>query len=247
MRGDDSHEGFLANEKLDLVGRTRREVDGIVHLLGLASGADVLDCPCGYGRHSIELGRRGFDVVGADINNEHLTAAREAVLRIEKPVTVQFIERDMREIGHTGAFDAIVNMFYSYGFFDEDDENFRVLTGWLDALKPSGKLLIHTDVNVPRIVAGSYRLEETRTLGPSAKLHISETYSHRTRRVNGIWELEDESGKKRLTPYSMRVFTAEELGEWLYDAGFAKVEAFADWNGRPYDTDAEEMMVIATK
>ena len=45
----------------------------------------------------------------------------------------------------------------------------------------------------------------------------------------------------------MRVFTAEELGEWLYDAGFAKVEAFADWNGRPYDTDAEEMMVIATK
>jgi Mycolic acid cyclopropane synthetase len=78
MRGDDSHEGFLTAQQLDLQARTRREVDGITKLLNLSIGALVLDCPCGYGRHSIELAARGLSVVGIDINEEHLAAATRA-------------------------------------------------------------------------------------------------------------------------------------------------------------------------
>ncbi len=247
MRGDNSNEGFLAAEPLDLGARTQREVDGIVRILGLETAAAVLDCPCGYGRHSLEMADRGHEVVGVDINEEHLAAAHAALLHSGPRPRLKFQRRDMRDVGYQDTFDAIVNMFYSFGFFEEDNENFRVLTGWRDALKTDGKLLIHTDVNVPRITAGTYRLVETRSLAGGARLHINESYLHRQRRIHGSWTIEDSSGSVRLSPYSMRVFTMEELSEWLHAAGFKAVEAFADWTGNPYRKDAEEMIVVACK
>jgi SAM-dependent methyltransferase len=246
-RGDDSREGFLAREALDLGERTRREVDGLEALLRLGPGASVMDCPCGYGRHSLELAGRGYAVVGVDINEDHLDAAAKALRARDARLDLRFRRRDMRDLQDSEAFDAIVNMFYSYGFFEEDEENFRVLTGWHRALKPGGQLLIHTDVNIPRITAGTYRLEESRALSAGGTLQIREQYSHRTRRVTGTWTLEDAAGLTPLTPYSMRVFTVEELTEWLHDARFSKVEAFADWSGAAYHPDAEEMILVARK
>src|SRR5438445_13281208 len=75
MEGDDSYEGYLSNP-MTLAERTRQEVDGLVELLALQANQRILDCPCGYGRHSLALASRGFQVVGIDINKEELNIAR---------------------------------------------------------------------------------------------------------------------------------------------------------------------------
>ncbi|WEV29211.1 hypothetical protein OYE22_31485 [Streptomyces sp. 71268] len=64
---DDSLRTFFGDEA-GLDERTAAEVDGVIRLCELAEGAGVLDCPCGYGRHSVALARHGMDVVGLDIN-----------------------------------------------------------------------------------------------------------------------------------------------------------------------------------
>src|ERR1044072_9087034 len=74
MEGDNSFEGFLSTS-MNLQARTDREVQGVIRLLDLQPGDSILDCPCGYGRHSIALAERGFQVVGSDINSEMLAPA----------------------------------------------------------------------------------------------------------------------------------------------------------------------------
>lgn len=75
IEGDDSFEGFTtAPQTLSM--RTVHEVEGIERLLSLRPGDSVLDCPCGYGRHSISLAEKGYKVLGSDINQEMLAAGK---------------------------------------------------------------------------------------------------------------------------------------------------------------------------
>ncbi|CAF4819188.1 unnamed protein product [Rotaria sp. Silwood2] len=72
----------------------------------------------------------------------------------------------MIDINYDNEFDAVINMFYSFGFFETDEENNQVLQNFYNALKPGGKFLFHTDVNIPRILSGKYKEDETRHLAP---------------------------------------------------------------------------------
>src|SRR5262245_38216706 len=119
MEGDDSIEGYLTTP-MGLEERTGRELNGIVSLLKLQPGRSILDCPCGYRRHSIGLAKLGYKVVGCDINGEML----EPALRSAEGVpNLLFIKENMLNIGYQEEFDAVINLFFSFGFFETDDEN----------------------------------------------------------------------------------------------------------------------------
>jgi cyclopropane fatty-acyl-phospholipid synthase-like methyltransferase len=105
MEGDDSLEGFLTTP-LGLRERTAREVDGIVRLMDLAPGMRILDCPCGYGRHSVGLAQRGFEVVGVDLNTEMLERAVQGAAGVER---VTFVKENMLHLGYQREFDAVLN------------------------------------------------------------------------------------------------------------------------------------------
>ena len=98
-------------------------------------------------------------------------------------------------------FDLVMNMFYSFGFFSTDSENRSVLENFFLALRDGGKFLMHTDVNIPRIITGRYRMDETRTLAQGGILHIQESYDPITKRMNGSWTID---GVQR--DYSVRVY-----------------------------------------
>jgi ubiquinone/menaquinone biosynthesis C-methylase UbiE len=244
MEGDNSFEGYL-EQPLTLVERTESEVTGIINLLNLQPGQRVLDCPCGYGRHSIALAQRGLQVIGADINSEELQVACACVSNLEN---VQFIKNDMRFLYFHDYFDAVVNMFYSFGFFKTDEENLQVLRNFYTALKPGGQFLMHTDVNIPRIMSGKYKSYERRRLCGGKELEIIDTYDADTKRINGIWNLLHPNGvTEQLTPYSVRVYTQDEFASWCYDVGFKKVTTYGSWDYAPLTDDSEDMMIVVEK
>ncbi len=105
--------------------RTRREVRGLVKLLELPPGAAVLDLACGWGRHSVELARRGYTVTGLDWSPTLLGHARRRARRAG--VDVEWVQGDMRELPWTGRFDVVLSLFSSLGYFLSDDEDLRVL------------------------------------------------------------------------------------------------------------------------
>ena len=243
LEGDNSEEGYLQTKKQTLKERTIAEVDGIINLLGLGNGVRILDIPCGYGRHSIELAKRGFSIVGSEINSVHLDKAKE--ISEKEKVEINFQKENMIDISYNFEFDAVINMFYSFGFFETDEENLKVLQNFYDALKPGGRLLFHTDVNIPRILNGKYKEDEERNLASGKKLRIIDKYNPATKRIDGTWIIKDGGEIKK--DYSVRVYAKEEFIDICKKVGFAKFSAYGDWGGSEYSEDSEDMIIIAEK
>lgn len=134
------------------VERTAAEVDGICSLLDLEAGAQVLDVACGHGRHAILLAKRGYVVTGYDLSSVFLERAR---VEAEKwGASVQWIRGDMRELSFEAEFDAAINIFTSFGYFEDPKDDVMTLRGIRKALRPGGKLLlevVHRDGLIHRL------------------------------------------------------------------------------------------------
>ena len=139
------YEDFFAMEDAARIGwydetdASRKQVDFIVQAMALHPGARVLDLCCGQGRHLIDLVRRGFDVVGVDYSEYMLDKCREAAAR--EGIEPQLMRVDMRGIAFNAEFDAVINVFTSFGYLESDEEDQRVLYAVARALKPGGKVL----------------------------------------------------------------------------------------------------------
>lgn len=120
--------------------RTAAEVDGLQEILHLRKGSRILDLACGAGRHSIELARRGYAVTGYDLSEELLRRARADVKRAK--ANVSFAQGDMRDLRYRNAFDAVINMFSSFGYFENPEDDRKVVAGIARALRPRGKFLM---------------------------------------------------------------------------------------------------------
>jgi 2-polyprenyl-3-methyl-5-hydroxy-6-metoxy-1,4-benzoquinol methylase len=245
MQGDNSKDGYRVLQKQTLRQRTLTEVDGIIRLLNLKSKSKILDIPCGYGRHSIELAKRGFIITGSELNTKHLFIANKEARK--NSVKIKFIKENMLDINYNSKFDAVINMFYSFGFFWKDKDNFKVLHNFFKALKPNGQFLMHTDVNVPFIEAGKYKHDETRILANGSILKIVDKYDPVIKRINGSWILKDKDGKEIKKKYSVRVYTKEEFIILCKKAGFRFCKTYSDWNKKLYSKNLEDMIIVATK
>jgi SAM-dependent methyltransferase len=245
MEGDESKEGYLEGRKQTISERTCTEAEGVINLLELKEGSKLLDCPCGYGRHSNELSSRGIDVVGCDINSVHLGKAKKNAE--DRALKTDFRKKNMIELDFQGEFDAVINMFYSFGFFETDEENMKVLENFYNALKTGGKFLMHTDVNMTRIESGKYKFDENRPLVSGNSLRVIDDYNKETKRIEGVWIITDKDGKSKEVDYSVRVYTKEEFTEMCLAVGFTKVTVYSDWDGSEYCEDAEDMIIIAEK
>lgn len=116
--------------------RTMAEVDGIEALLALPPGSKILDLCCGHGRHLLELANRGYLMTGLDLDPLFLEMARREADR--RGLQVRLERRDMRDIPFTEEFDAVINVFTSFGYLESDAEDQRVLDAVARALKVAG-------------------------------------------------------------------------------------------------------------
>jgi SAM-dependent methyltransferase len=152
-------------KEMSWVEHTREEVDFVVRALGLRGNERILDLACGFGRHSLELARRGFRVVGVDFTEEYVQDAR-ASARAES-LGVEFLLGDVREVAYREEFDVVLNMADgAIGYFETEEENLRLFDAIAAALRPGGKHLLgvcsadHARKHFPRRhwEAGSRRL-----------------------------------------------------------------------------------------
>ncbi|MFN2134440.1 MAG: class I SAM-dependent methyltransferase, partial [Candidatus Promineifilaceae bacterium] len=151
---------------------TAGEIDSILALAGPQPAVDVLDLGCGPGRHTLELARRGFQVTGVDRTDLYLATAREEAE--EEGLEVELVHADMREFVRPGRFDLALNLFTTFGYFDEAADNEHVLDNVYISLREGGLFLI--EMSGKEIIArifearnwleqnGVYRLEQRRVI-----------------------------------------------------------------------------------
>lgn len=120
-RNDDEAELFMQN---------------LLSFVQLKKNSKILDMPCGKGRHAIFLNSLGYDVTGADLSENSIEHAK-----IFTNKTLHFEIHDMRQPFKT-KFDAIFNLFTSFGYFDEEETNIKVLKNLKKGLKENGVLVV---------------------------------------------------------------------------------------------------------
>jgi ubiquinone/menaquinone biosynthesis C-methylase UbiE len=229
--GDNSRLGPYMTRRLSLEERTEREVKYVVAALGLGSSHEILDCPSGYGRHSIALAKRGVKATGVDLNDYFLRHAREKAKEQKVDNLLTFVKGDMRELPlEPDRYDAAINMFTSFGFFANKDEDVRVLREFHRVLKKGGSLLIHLDYNYERRINPKYRDERvTRYLKDGSRLMVTEKVSKETNMMIGKWEIIKKNEKQIYSrSYSLRLYSANDLQNMLKECGFRKVQKKGD-------------------
>tara|TARA_B100000809_G_scaffold266867_1_gene332343 strand:+ start:5192 stop:5920 length:729 start_codon:yes stop_codon:yes gene_type:complete len=112
-------------------------IDNLIIYLKPKESAQFFDLACGKGRHSIFLNKKGFDVVGVDLSEESILTAQES-----SNETLYFAVHDMREKFPNHSFDIVVNLFTSFGYFDDDREDIDVLKGVVSVLKDDGVFVL---------------------------------------------------------------------------------------------------------
>jgi SAM-dependent methyltransferase len=230
-------------QPLEAPEQVRREVDFIVKALDLPAGAKVLDLCCGQGRHSLELARRGFQVVGVDLSEALLYAARK---RAESEgLSVIFLLCDMREIDFSNEFDAVINMFTSFGYLESEAEDEKVLAKVAQALKSGGKFLLDV-VNRDRLVR-DFQAREWRAADEGWLVLEERTFDHLSGRMETRWVCVARDGVRYERLSSVRLYTASELRTMLERAGLKVTNLFGDYDGSPYSWDSQRLIVVSCK
>jgi 2-polyprenyl-3-methyl-5-hydroxy-6-metoxy-1,4-benzoquinol methylase len=205
---------------------TQREVAFLVEALGLDGSETILDLACGGGRHSLELARRGFTVVGLDAAAPVLAHARAQAAA--ENLSIEFVQGDMRELRFEGRFDLVLVMNSSIGFFDEAT-NAAVIAGCARALAPGGRLLLQC-INPYQIEA---YLRDFRNgwyaIGAGVVLREAAFEPQTATLRIGYRYLDSSQGLDLTHPGdAIRLYGFPELAALLREAGLRPVSAFGD-------------------
>ncbi len=239
MFGDD----FLRTMDRLTESQIKSEVNFIEDSLGVQKGGIILDLACGAGRHAVELGVRGYNVVGYDLSLAML--ARAADEAQDKNQKLNFLHGDMRDMGFEEMFDGVYCWSTSFGYFD-DEKNQLVAQKIHRALRSGGMLLLDVanrdfvTQRQPSLVwfegDGCVCMDEMRVDFITSRL-----------KVKRMVILED--GRTRELDYSIRLYTLHELGRMLHDVGFKVTEV----SGHPatpgvfMGADSPRLIVLAEK
>lgn len=222
--------------------QTAEYTEQVMALAGLSAGDHVLDCPCGEGRVSRELVRRGLSVVGVDLTEALLQTARERTA--EAGLSVAYRQGDMRfleDLGLEASFDAVLNCWGSFGYFS-DIENRSVIQSWASVLRPGGRLFI--DVPGTETIFARYFPRAWFEVDGVVVLE-DRAYDWRTCRMDTTWTFVHE-GQKVSRSSSIRIHTGREMVAMLQAAGFERVDIYGNFDGSDYKIDARRQLVVGT-
>ena len=210
-------------------------------LAGVEPGSDVVDVPCGYGRHTIALARAGYRVVGVDRSQTLLDEAKRRAGHERWP---KFVRADYRELPLPDASaDAAVNLFSSLGYLG-DEEDVHVLSEIRRVLRPGGRLVVET-MHRDWLVT-HFRESDWQLLGAGRLLLERRTFDPASGVAQTTQTLIDTTGDRDSRSFSVRVYTATELVAMLRRAGFAETRCYGDLDGGPFTASAR-LVVVARR
>jgi SAM-dependent methyltransferase len=219
------------------------ELDFVESSLDVATGGRVLDLACGYGRVALPLGRRGYEVIGIDLNLDMLERGLRMAQQDE--LSVKLVHGDMRDLKFSEVFDGACLLNTSFGFFD-DIENLSVLRGLFRALKRGGRLVLGV-INRDHLMAEL----PTRNWweGDGCLLQEDIEYAHAEGRLKIRRYLVFGDGRERVYDISLRLFSMHEIRAMLELVGFevAETSGSVHTRGAFFGPHSQQILLTAVR
>ncbi|MFZ5552055.1 MAG: class I SAM-dependent methyltransferase [Bacteroidota bacterium] len=212
-------------------------IDNICNFLQLPYEAKVLDLACGKGRHSVYLAQKGYNVTGIDISENSISQAKQQ----EKP-GLQFIVHDMRLPLAGKNFDAVFNLFTSFGYFEKKEDDQKALASVFSMLVPGG-IFVLDFMNTRQVI---------KNMRPEENSEAEGTLFHIKREVkNGFIQKHisfSDNGRHYAFTEKVRNYTRFELEEMLFATGLQIIATFGDYSLHPLDeNDSQRLVLVAQK
>jgi SAM-dependent methyltransferase len=208
-------------------------IHNLVQFLPLLPEQKVLDLACGRGRHAVMLNELGMDVTGVDLSQNSIAFAKK-----QENSRLHFFVHDMLRVFQSESFDVVVNLFTSFGYFDEDEDNQRAISAAAQNLKPGGKLVLDF-FNTPRIVR-TLRPRYTQTV-QGIDFHIKKKFT------NGyLWKnirFEDR-GKHYQFQERVRAITHAEFAQCFQQAGLKIIAVLGNYEMHPFDLQTSDRLIL---
>jgi SAM-dependent methyltransferase len=221
-------------------GLTEAETDFIEELAALKPGAKVLDIMSGYGRHSLELAKRGYAVTSLDIETDYISEINSKAK--EASLSIHTIEGSVLENLPVGNFDAVICMGNSFAFFPENDVK-TLLAKLSSILKPGGTLIINTWM-IAEIALRHFKDKEWHEMNGFLYL-IASRYLTDPSRIESMHIILDREGNKEEIPAVDYIFTLRELRLFLEGEGFLAPVVYSTPRKRPFQLGDGKAYIVA--
>ncbi len=205
--------------------------------LSIPKTGHLLDLACGKGRHARYLNGLGYEVTGLDLSGNSIEEASKSAND-----RLHFAQQDMRDPLSPGKYDAVLNLFTSFGYFSDLGDNRRVLRNVYESLKPDGLLVIDF-MNAEKVVANLVK-QERKELG-GVIFHIS-------RRVEDGLIVKtidfEDGGQSYHFEERVQAIYLKDFEEMLLDAGFELKQSFGNYHLEPFvAAEADRLILLCSK
>ena len=200
-------------------------------------GSKMLDLACGKGRYSLQLALKNYDVVGVDLSEQSILAAR-----LLEHDNLRFYTQDMRRPYTAGYFDYVFSFFTSFGYFDTRREDEQVFRAIAQNLKPGG-IFVLDFMNAAKVI---------KNLQPFGEKTTENVYFSWQKRVeNGFIYKKIKfttGGQTYAFEERVRAFNQTDLETLLQGAGMSALTIFGDYQLAPFDVvNSDRLIIIAQK
>ena len=214
----------------------KNTLDRLLAAMQLKPHARVLDLACGKGRHSKYLAEKGYDVTGIDISHSSIAFARQF-----EHDNLSFYQHDMRLPFRINYYDAVLNMFTSFGYFQTDEDHLRTLKNVAKELHRDGLFLL--DFFNTEWVRQHLVPEDRKTVDGiefHLKKHISGGYVYKS--VTFHAENKDFHFREKV-----RLFEYADFERLFDQAGLNILQTFGNYQLDPFDVATSPRLILIAR
>ena len=226
---------------------TKRQVDFLIEKLKLKGNERILDLACGFGRHSLEFARRGFDVTGIDITSDYIEYA--SVHALNEKLNTRFILSDIRQVNFENDFDIVLNMADgAIGYLENEEENLKIFDVISKALKSGGKHFM--DIMNADYAEGHFPCNLWDEGDKCLTLSKFEWNSKTRTMLYG--QLDYSYGETLYKPVieegnPTRLYSIDEIQKIMSNRKMKVKETYGDFSGKPSSENTIQLMVVSEK
>jgi SAM-dependent methyltransferase len=211
-------------------------IDNLIAYLQIKKESRLIDIACGRGRHATYFNKLGFDVVGIDLSEKSITTAKQ-----NENEKLQFFTHDMRNTFKANSFNIVTNLFTSFGYFDEKEDEQKAINAMAENLKSNGILIIDF-MNVKKVISNLVNSEQKK---------IEKIIFKISRKFEDNYIIKDisfsDNGKNYHFQEKVRAITLSDFSNFISNAGIKIIDIFGNYKLEDFNAITSDRLILICK